>query len=111
MRWQKAARREDGAVGGGQVVGEDGAVGGGQGVDEDGGGKEGLSLKQEKVGSPNFKMAGPDQTGTSPSLFLDKTAKHRYGKNKRKKKMNTIENCQMCRILPGEVTTHTSVYL
>ena len=97
MRWQKAARREDGAVGGGQGVGEDG------------GGKEGLSLKQEKVDSPNLNMAGPDQTGLSPSLFLDRTAKHRYGK--KTKKMNPIENCQMCRILPGEVTTHTSVYL
>ena len=80
MRWQKAARREDGAGGGSQEVGEDGAVGGGQDVDEDGGGKEGLSLKQEKVGSPNLNMAGPDQTGLSPSLFLDRTAKHRYGK-------------------------------
>ena len=70
MRWQKAARREDGAVGGRQFVGEDG------------GGKEGLSLKEEKVDSPNFNMAGPDQTGPSPSLFLDRTAKHRYGKKK-----------------------------
>ena len=80
MRWQKAARREDGAVGGGQDVGGDGAVGGGQEVGEDGGGKEGLSLKQKKGGSPNLNMAGPDQTGLSPSLFLDRTAKHRYGK-------------------------------
>ena len=78
---------------------------------EDGGGKEGLSLKQEKVDSPIFNMAGPDQTGPSPSLFYDSKTKHRYEKNKCRKKMNPIENCQMCRILPGEVTTHTSVYL
>ena len=99
MRWQKAARREDGAVGGDQDVGEDG------------GGDAGLSVKEEKVESPNFNMAGPDQTGHSPSLFFNRTAKHRCRKRKRKKKMNLIENCQMCRILPGEVTTHTSVYM
>ena len=109
MSWQKAVRRQDGAVGGGQVVGEVGAVGGGQDVGEDGWGNEEPSkLKEEKVGSPNFNMAGPDQT--RPSL-PESTAKHRYVKKERKKKMNTIENCQMCRILPGEVTTHTSVYL
>ena len=65
MSWQKAARREDGAVGGGQDVGEDG------------GGNEGLSLKEEKVDSPNFNMAGPDQIRHSPSFIS--TAKHRYG--------------------------------
>ena len=84
---------------------------GGQDVGEDEGGNEGLSLKEEKVDSPKFNMACPDEIRPSPSLFLDRTAKHRYGKNKCKKKMNTIENCQMCRVLPGEVTSHTSVYL
>ena len=39
MRWQKAARREDGAVGGGQDVGEDG-----------GGDEEPSKFREEKVG-------------------------------------------------------------